>query len=232
MSEKTPKTVLVDIPSDKQDKRDWKVEVNGQPVAEVSRVSISNPEFGILEYGNDPAGYDRWGFHGNGGGGSVVVPYSLIEGELHIGVVEQVRVNQGGAVLNVPRGFLHAGESHFRAARREFTEETGHTPQKNDVFRFEGRPMNPNSAFFETIGPDEGVQAFGLRIHQEVLERRLDGGYRFRPGMLETAPASRDAKLAEQILGCRFVKASDALQLGDMFTVAGVGRLLGHLKFR
>lgn len=232
MSERTLKTVLVDIPPDKQGKRGWKVEVNGVEVAEVSRVSISNPKFGVLEYGSDPAGYDRWGFHENGGGGSVVVPYSLIEGELYIGVVEQVRVNQGGAVLNIPRGFLHAGETHFRAARREFVEETSHTPQKNDVFRFEGRSMNPNSAFFETIGPDEGVQAFGLRISHEVLERRLDGGYRFRPGMLQADPASKDLKLAEQILGCAFITAATALQLGDMFTVAGVGRLLGHLKFR
>lgn len=234
MGDTTLKTVLVDIPADKQDKRGWKVEVNGAVIAEVSRVSVSNPKFGILEYANDPAGFDRWGFHESGGGGAVIVPYVFWEKNIFIGLVEQNRVNQGGKVLNVPRGFIKPGEAHFTAAKREAGEELGATLAPSvEVLPLDGEPANPNSAFFETFGnsPDgapEGVKFYAIKFPPDAFE----GTGRepvLKPGFLTANPELATKKLAEQILGSRFLHWPRALQVSDMFSVAGVGRLLAHL---
>ncbi|MFA5935915.1 MAG: NUDIX domain-containing protein [Patescibacteria group bacterium] len=222
------KSLITPIPAEKQEKRGWAVTLNGQTVPEVSTLEISNAKFGVVSYGNTPPGYDGWSFKEIGGGGSVIVPYVSIDGVLHIGVLEQARHNQGGKVLNVPRGFLAPGESHFQAARREFSEETGHDPRKIEVIPLPGEPMNCNSAFFETAEKGEGVRFFAVHFHSNELETR-DGVCVFREGVLKSDEASKAAKLAEQILGCRFIRYEEALRLSDMFTVAGVGRLIVHI---
>lgn len=202
--------------------------LNGQVVQHVSSLQIENPKFGVVSYGLTPPGYDGWSFKELGGGGSVIVPYAQIDGRLYIGVVEEARHNQGGKVLNVPRGFLDPGESHFNAAIRETEEEMGYTSGMAP-FELEGIPMNPNSAFFETPWKGEGVRVFALPVRAEELER-VENVYRFRPGVLSSNQASKTAKLAERILGSRFVSYVHAVRLGDMFTVAAVGRLFGHLE--
>jgi ADP-ribose pyrophosphatase YjhB (NUDIX family) len=222
-----PKSLITPIPADKQDKRGWSVSLNGAPIPQVTELTISNPKFGVVAYGLTSPGYDGWSFHEIGGGGSVIVPYASIEKQLYIGVLEQARHNQGGKILNVPRGFLDPGESHFEAAKREFTEEVGVNAPVN-VVSLPGEPMNPNSAFFETPEPEEGVKCFSVHFHSAQLEKS-ETGYRFRDGVVKPNAESKAAKLAEQILGCRFIPYAKALQLGDMFTVAAVGRLIGSI---
>lgn len=218
-------SLIAPIPLDKQDKRGWSVTLNGEHVPQVQSLCISNPKFGAVNYGNTPPGYDGWSFHEIGGGGSVIVPYASINKELWIGVLEQARHNQGGKVLNVPRGFIDPGESHFEAAHREFVEETGADPGSARVTPLPGESMNPNSAFFETPGEGEGVKCFAVQFHSRQLEPS-DGSYVFRKGVIK---ATRAKTAAEQILGCRFIPYAKALQLGDMFTVAAVGRLIGSI---
>jgi ADP-ribose pyrophosphatase YjhB (NUDIX family) len=222
-----PKSLIIPIPADKQDKRGWSVSLNGAPIPQVTELTISNPKFGVVTYGLTTPGYDGWSFRENGGGGSVIVPYASIEKQLYIGVLEQGRHNQGGKVLNVPRGFLDPGESHFEAAKREFAEESGVNVKVN-VVPLAGEPMNPNSAFFETPEPEEGVKCFAVQFHSAQLEKG-EMGYKFRDGIVKPNAESKATKLAEQILGCHFIPFAKALQLGDMFTVAAVGRLMGSI---
>jgi 8-oxo-dGTP pyrophosphatase MutT (NUDIX family) len=229
----TRKTVLLDIPPEKQAGRGWKVWVNGQEIREVSRVTIDHPKFGTLEYGLDPGGYDRWSFHENGGGGSVIVPFAVCGGVVYVGVVEQKRVNQGGVVPNLPRGFLQPGENHFQAAGREAGEELG-GEVRHEPFPLDGEPMNPNSTFFETWdklpdGSPEGVRFFGLPFQAHELEGSSDR-LTFKPGVVRVRPDLQDKRVAELILTCSFIPWDKAMRLGDMFTSAGTGRLLAHLR--
>ncbi len=217
-------TLITDIPEEKQAKRGWKVELNGQTVEQMNRVRISHPKFGELNHGLTPGGWDGWSFHEIGGGGSVTVPFSVINDQLYVGVVEQNRPNQGGNVLNTPRGFLDPGEKHFEAAIREAGEELGVDDNRIEerIFRLDGDPMNPNSTFFETAEEGEGVKLFAFSVLESELQNDGDG-YIFREDSLK--PAS---KAAEGILKCRMIPWKQAAQLGDMFTVAAVGRLLAR----
>lgn len=222
------------IPAEVPDKARWEVYVDGQLVRPES-VIIRNPNFGTLGYAAHPSGkYAQWTYAENGGGGSVIIPYiEAGRGDIYIGVVKQVRPNQGGEVLNVPRGFLDAGETHFQAAAREGGEELGSTLKGYELFELVGDPANPNSTFFITAGfaddgQKKGVRCFGLRFPFAAVTG--SDPFHFHDGILKPNPALKTAKLAEQITGCSFIHWSKAAQLGDMFTVTGTARLLAHLK--
>lgn len=228
MEEKTEKkTYLLEIPAEKQGKRGWSVELNGQKIDEVSQLVLANPKFGQLTYGLHPAGYDVWGFREIGGGGSVIVPFVKIENEIYIGLIQQRRDTQGGLVWNVPRGFLTPGETHFVAATREVAEELGGIP-KYDPFLLDGAPVNSNSAFFETWRKDEGTRCFGLQF----FPQDFDSDRRLRDSAITPNPELETAKLAEQIMGSKFVHWSEAAQVEDGFSAIGVARLLAHLRSR
>lgn len=206
-----------------QAKRGWAVELDGEKVEQVAHLRLFNPRFGILEYGLTPQGYDAWSFHENGGGGSVIVPYAKIGGQIFIGVVEQFRQNQGARkVLNVPRGFLAVGENHFGTAVNELEQETG--VRTVELSLLEGSPLNPNSAFFVTE-EGEGVRFYSLEVKEsELIFNEGNDAYVFNPGVLK--PISKSGEL---IFGCRFIPWKAAAELGDMFTVAIVARLLASL---
>lgn len=228
--------LIGNIPQEKQEKRGWTVKVNGIVIEEllpksmgVEHLGIFNPRFGELAYGLTPGGWDGLGFHELGGGGSVIAPFVEKDGVLHIGMVKQNRPFQGGVVLNVPRGFLNPGEAHFQAAKRELEEETGYRPANDRVFLLVGDPANPNSAFFDTSEPGEGVKFFAFEVLSSEVEPDPDNKalLRFKAGVLE--PASKAAKDAN-ILGCSFHPWEEAVAVSDMFTNTATARLLGHLK--
>lgn len=232
-------TVLKQIAEENQTKRGWTLVLNGQPVEHVTSLQLTNPRFGTLEYGTTPQGYDSWCFEENGGGGSVIIPYFILDREfdpvfpdkqkeLYIGLVQQDRYTMGGKVWNLPRGFLAPNENHFQAAQREAGEELGF----NLAERFRalpGDPQNPNSAFFVT-GENKGVRFFGLEITSDELvyvENGHNGTYKFQEDVL--MPVS---KTAELILGSVFVPYHHALACADMFTAAGIGRLLPEVMHK
>lgn len=221
--EKKSGSLMRDITAEKQSERGWKVEVNGILVQIVSRIRIYSG-FGELNYGMSSVGYDGWSWKEPGGGGSVTIPYAKINGGLHLGVVKQMRHNQGGEVLNVPRGFLDPKETHFQAAERELAEETGIAPVAASLVALPGDPMNPNSTFFETVEPCEGVKFFVCKVSQDALKRESDGVWVFKHGIVK--PVS---KAAEGIVKCMFIYWKEAAKLSDMFTVAAVARLLANL---
>src|SRR5262249_24580708 len=151
--------------------------------------------------------------------------FALLPEGLFVGLVEQRRANQGGNVLNAPGGFLDPGESHASAARRELAEETGLPATK--LVPLPGRPLNPNSTFFETWGEDEGVKVFAIEVDPDALVS-CDGSFRLRPGTFDASPEAQGKRSAEQIAACRFLPWAQAIELSDMFTVAAIARLLAY----
>src|SRR5512147_573098 len=99
-------------------KRGWSVIVERkdgslEELSDVSRVTITNPRFGAVNYGKSPLGsFDQWSYHEAAGGGSVILPYvRLPAGELFVGLVEEDRhFHSPRPVWNVPRGFLDPKE--------------------------------------------------------------------------------------------------------------------------
>jgi len=209
---------------EQQQKRGWRAEVNGQLLERVNMIVLENPRFGRLTYGLTPGGWDGWSFSEIGGGGAVTVPFCQFGANLLVGVLEQNRPNQGGMVLNVPRGFLEPGEKHFEAAIREASEELGMSDAQigERIFRLDGRPMNPNSAFFETIGDDTGVKFYAFKVCEGEILKEGDN-YTLNPTVLKAV-----SKAAQGMMKCRFIYWQEAVQLGDMFTVAAVARLLAR----
>lgn len=220
---------LIDaIPPEAQGGRRWRVVVNGGEVGYVESLVLEAPRFGVLRYGLTPHGFDGWNYHEPSGGGAVVVPFAVLDGgELVVGLVAQERFNQGGTVLNAPRGLVDPGESHADAARREFGEETGQRARA--ILELPGDPVNPNSAFFETTAPGEGVHLYAMEFDASVL-RREGASLAFRDGAPGPPSAGLDERMRERIGACRFVPWHDALAVADMFTVAATGRLLGWLR--
>lgn len=201
-----------------QGKRGWRVELNGQVVPMVEQLKLTNSRFGVLEYGLTDSGYDSWQFHEVGDGGSVIIPYAKIGNQIFIGMVQQNRPNQGGIVWNIPRGFLAFDTNHFATAQQELEEEVGIISREIQLLG--GRGMNPNSTFFVTE-KGEGARVYCLEIKQEDLIDKGVDGWMFNPKVLR--PLS---KSAEQIFGCRFFPWQQATEVGDMFTLAAIARLL------
>lgn len=243
-------TTITPIPTS-QAKRGWTVEINGEVIPEVSNVRISNPGFGDLNYGMTPEGYDSWRFHELGGGGSVIIPFAVVDSRLYIGLLTQPRSTQIGSLdrWGVPRGFLNPQKSYFETAVSEVKEEIGKTSfslaeRLMDLQEeIHAEPSNPNSAFFETLSEKEGVRFFALRIKPEELDEvsgywRGDYDYlpafQFKPGVIQPAPnlESKDKKQAEQILACNLFDLSDAVRVKDGFTRQAIALLREYLDRR
>lgn len=216
-----------------QAKRGWKVRVNGLLQEPIGSVQLTQEKMGInVEYGMTPAGFDGLAMEEAGGGGSVMVPFVEIDREIFIGLVEEKRPYAGGIVLNIPRGFLTPGETHFETARRELLEETGYEPAEKRVAPLMGELMNPNSTFFVTDTIDKGVKPYKIAIDRRevklvvVSETPTDRIYEFDQSVLK--PAS---KMGERVMKARFYHWTRATQLKDMFTVAAVGRIVHEEVF-
>lgn len=211
-----------------QSKRGWKVELNGKTVSQVRSLRVVQERMGIsLEYGKTPAGYDGLSLEETGGGGAVIVPFVNIAGEVYVGLVEENRPFAGGIVLNVPRGFLTPGETHFQTAKRELTEETGYQPVEERIVLLSGEPMNPNSTFFVTQTPDKGVKPYKVGIDEREVKLATDSEdptgkvYEFNQDVLRSV-----SRTGERVMKSKFYHWTKALRVRDMFTVAAVGRLI------
>lgn len=211
----------------------WKLLVDGREMAARAVEIVS--KFGVLRWGFNGS-YDTWGFEEPGGGGSVLVPYFRdSHGNLWVGVVRQPRPYQSETpVLNLPRGFLKPGETHFETAAREGSEEVG-IDGEDRQFLLSGESGNPNSTFFVTVGTGDdgtpnGVRFYGVRFTEDEVIASEDFTYTFREGVVKAV-----SKDAERIMGAVFVPWSTVAQLGCMMSNAGVARLIameseGQLK--
>lgn len=228
---KTPELRNVsEIGEQDQASRGWRVELNGEIVEQVSSVRLIQERMGIdVEYGKTPGGWDGLALEEVGGGGSVTVPYLNLDGEIYIGVVEENRPYAGGAVLNVPRGFMDPSENHFQTAKRELTEETGYEPVEKRIQPLDGEPMNPNSTFFVTAGEDRGVKAYRVQIKDnEVVLSQIADNPEEREYSFDQKVLTASSKMGEKVMKSKFIHWSRAIGLNDMFTVASVGRLVAE----
>lgn len=215
----------------------WELYVNGDKVdmSQVQHIAIKS-KFGTVNFGIEAAsGYNMFSYREVGLGGSVTIPFVLLNKDgkiveqisqatdILVGVVEQNRPKQGGQVQNCPRGFLASEkETHQEAADRELQQETGF---KGNTFELPGRPMNCNSALVET-DKDGGVRFFAIQMSGENLTM-VDGKLEI-PETQESIPE----KTAEMIGKCQFISIWDAIQLGDGFTNVAAARLAAWVKIQ
>lgn len=206
-------------------KRGWRIEIDDVTMEIPSSLEIIHEKLGQLTYGKSPSGeYDQWAFHEVGGGGSVIIPFSIVGKELWVGVVIQPRPLQSESpVPNVPRGFMDPKESHFQAAASELAEEMGLVDFP--VVNLGGEGGNPNNTFFETWGEDEGIHFWAVEVPANFLVAG-ESQYGFKPGAVQ--PIKGD-KMAERILGSKFVLWTEAAKFGDMMTLSAITRLLANL---
>jgi hypothetical protein len=107
------KTSVTDVPDFNR-----RLVVDGQ-IMEVEKMAVLvNDKIGQVTYGKSPSGeYDQWAYHEAGGGGSAIIPFSIVKDQIYIGVVTQSRPFQSNKpVANTPRGFMDPNTSHFQTA--------------------------------------------------------------------------------------------------------------------
>lgn len=229
------------IHEDMQARRGWELKVtdasgNSQVIENIGKATLSHAKMGLeLEYGLHPGGYDVWKFKEPNGGGAIAVPYAVIDSKLYVGLVDQKRPAVGGVISELPRGFSEPNEDHLKTVQREMGEETGLTAVMKRFYMV-GKEKNPNTAFFDTSRPGEGLRFYSMQVQpEEELEKAYDElgeYYRFNQALLEEA-REMDDKGAERILTSRFVTLQDAVQDSpDLMTSAGVGLLVAHLVGR
>lgn len=223
-------------PITKETKHDWTIEVDGQSV-DAKHVVFDNPKFGKLSFGQRPEGTVGWMWHEASGGDQGVVPFSVINNLLYIGLIQEERPTiPGRFTWNIPRGFINPGETHLESAKRKLKEEVG------DLGKFELKeltriPANPNSTFFDTSQSGEGFRFFSVEIPPGILVRK-DGGFiipmfgggtarflcfEFRDGSIRPA-----TKIGEKIGKCLFVDWRLAALVPDTFTGMGTLKLLAE----
>ncbi len=151
-------------------KRGWTVRINGQE-QQVAHIEISSSQYGALEYGRRPEGYDAWVFREKSGGGAVTLPYAKSpNGEIYVGLLLETRANMGPVpVLGAMGGFVNQGESHAQAQARRAEEESGLDTGKAQ--ELPGVAGNCNRAFFVAdANAGEGIHAYCLEIEFDCLQ--------------------------------------------------------------
>lgn len=230
----------------------WKLKTtdskgNESPLA-ASGLQATHTRMGVIvSYGLGPDGYDQWGIREPNGGGSVIIPYLWINGELYIGANRQKRSFTGGLVTEVPRGFSLPHETHAETAKREFQEETGIVkPLAERVKSLGGKrkPVNFNSTYLiANPRKGEGVKFFGVKIEPSEVEVKREGKkavkvlpdgtkqfvddprrtvYKFTPEF-QGEIKELNEKIKPQ--GIRFFHASLLNETSDGFTLEAIGRL-------
>jgi len=204
----------------------WRVAINGEDItSEVNILHIDNTRFGTLTFGLTQAGYPGWTFHEPGGGGSVLVPFTFLQGKLFIGVLWENRPHQNlkKEVQNLPRVFMDRDENHFQAAANALANEVG-IDTKDRITNLRGEPGNPNSAFFETNGKGEGVKYYSF----ELLPHELDLSGPKPTISSKILNAVSDS--AQKVMKCKFYTFQEIATPGDLFTPSGATRLVAYLQ--
>lgn len=220
------------------EKAGWKTTIGN------SEGNSSSPEIAFLEsinsrlglevsYGQGPDGYDQWVIKEPHGGGSVIVPFIRIDGELYVGANRQKRSLAGGYITEVPRGFALPTETHEEAAKREFQEETGAVNSLAErVMPLAGKKVNVNTAYFQTNPrKGEGVKFFGVELSRnEVILRRDSNDPRRRVYKFTSELAGEIKEVNEKIKpeGIRFFHSSLLAETPDGITLQAIGKLVAQ----
>jgi ADP-ribose pyrophosphatase YjhB (NUDIX family) len=210
---------------------EWKLAVDGEVMDDIASATMTNDRMGVqVTYGRRPEGYD--GFVIREPGGAATMPYTIdTDGNIYVGVVEEVRPTMGEAkTKNIPRGFSDFGETKSETAQRELNEETGYRAIGSRLIKLAGG-LNPNSTYFDfSHSQDDGIDIYAIPVSREELTIHHDEDgdvfYSFPPHVQDRAEHD---KTAERILGSRFIPITEAMQSRDMFTAAAAGHLVVYL---
>lgn len=227
ISETTPNKKILNDFTAQDTKRDWTVYIDGKVTPIKNRLSIESKEFGRFEYAMSSLGHDAIVYTYAGKGGVVIVPYCIIDGELFVGFVEQLRPNQADAygntkVLNLPQGYVDPGEQFITASERESDEELELNWKSNNLkFKRLCRPLNQDDGLVATIPSGKvGIEIFSLKIHRDLLKQ-----YRKNVYVLATQINNKKlspSQLHENILGAYFYHWTKVFDITDMFSLCGV----------
>jgi hypothetical protein len=226
--------------------------VNGEIVRDVRTLEIicaRDPNraeetlLGVLEYGAEPgvdeapSPYDTWLFFELGG--VVTLPFSILDGRLLVGVVEQRRFaelhpvwNPRGMVCNAPRGFHNWRREADETALRELRGEVGVFP--GETFDLGGEALNFNNSWMKYRDQLQegkpvaqgGVKTFGVEVNPDFLEKRDDRAYVIKSDRLGERPKGSPYEIIGR---CLFLGWTEATNLRDTPTVASIARLLACL---
>ncbi|OGZ58557.1 MAG: hypothetical protein A3B96_04305 [Candidatus Spechtbacteria bacterium RIFCSPHIGHO2_02_FULL_43_15b] len=206
--------------------RDWVVELNGQIIKKVNHLRLFHPRIQYeYQFGMRNEGYCGVISHAYGGGGSIILPWIIIERQLFVCVVRQYRPTiREENVLNAPMGRLDFGEEHLETAIRELREETGFTVSPDRIKLLPGNNINPQASSHDTSRNNEGLHFFSIEILPDEVWPIMPGFYAFKPQLL-SVPEDSD----EKIDACYFIPWRDAAKLEEMTTRGIVGTLLSVL---
>lgn len=219
-------------------KSDWFLEVDGvrTPFSHV-KLEVNNPDKGIhrvVQCGHvddgKGGGYVGVVYWERGGGGVVSIPYSWINGVLHIGVAVQVRQFMGGEVRNAVGGYKSLDATVESDAAMEVAEEVGAPtePIFYPTIQLPGEPTNFNRGLADTTEEGEGIHFTAFKVAPEALEKNEEAtAYIFKPGLVRRAKEKKDG--TEFIGIVEFYPWTQVALFKDQLVHAGVLRLLVRL---
>lgn len=210
--------IVEDFPTDKKPGWTWTLKKqNGEVVSltDIARLTGRQDGLGItIEYGLVDGLYDAFKIQEKEGGGDIILPAVVLDGEVHLGLTQIQR--NGNTVWEFPRAFIAEGMSILDIALNEgkaMCEKIS-----CDVAPVGGR-YNPNSTFFVTqtwIGEnntvrDDGISYFILRVKPGNLMRDKDGKhFTFRDEYEATSSTSGTGK---KMLTCVFFPLAEVKRM-------------------
>jgi 8-oxo-dGTP pyrophosphatase MutT (NUDIX family) len=225
---------MSDIPPtpDGQASRGWQLEVNGQPIDEVTSAHLVEQDAGLeATYGKRPEGFDGVVFREPGG--AATVPYLIDDkGNIFVGIVKEKRPTMGEDIThNIPRRFSNFGDpDKTHTAVRGLAEKTGYSTFGSRTFKL-ASGLNPNSTWLDfSHSKDEGVDFYALQVTADELDLNHDNeGREFYSFPATARKKAEGDESAELILDSQFIPISEALQSRDMYTSAAAGQLAARL---
>ena len=175
--------------------------------------------------GSEGNEYEAIAYYEAGGGGTVVIPFVVVEGRLHIGVLIQHRQLMGQKpVMTAAGGYkAPADVSDRQTGERELREEVTRQSVILRGFMIEGDPVNPNRAVVITAGEGEGVTFFAAEINSDYVKKVDDGYYHFVPGAGDVDPG------VEKALKTVFIPVREAARSPCGFVRCGTLALIADL---
>lgn len=222
---------------DRAEKPDWKFKIetdkdSDKPISIEANKANTATDF-FYKKGQMP---DLW-IKEEGGGGQTIIPYVIIDGELYVGALREFKRLAGKYLTKAVTGFKSKDLTHDDSAKREFEEESGSRESLSSrIYRFKGRPVNPNSTFFQANpSKGEGSLFYGLRFQpEEVVKRRDSKDSRRRVFVLRPNLRDEVREISEKIKpeGLRFFHIDLLQNTSDGFTLTGLARLQSDLRSR
>jgi len=220
------------------------------PVRKVEQLRFFNPRFGTWGYGLEPGGNFAQPFiREPNGGGVIVTPYCLVNGELYIGVsyVNYPLDNRNAKVLGVPRQFLNDRLNALESAKAamgtkvsvsaNLFDERGDGKFQIRLHTLDAKPFNPNNRFFiRDKDKGEGIQVYGAEFLWIPL---MDGTLattaeetviKITGKMVALYEAgSQEQTVLKALEGAEFIHWSKISLLGDGMSTTAVEQLRGHM---